>query len=217
MGTKLSGANLSQANLSGANLSEADLSGANLSEANLEKTVLVEVDLRKASLTNCRVYGISTWNVDLENATQLNLIITRSAEPKITVDYLKVAQFVYLLLNNREIREVIDTITSKVVLILGNFSSDRKAILDAIQDELRKHNYLPILFDFGKPANRDLTETISILAHMARFVIADITDAESVPQELERIVPELPSVPVQPLLQAPAKPYGMFEHYPRYP
>jgi hypothetical protein len=138
-------------------------------------------------------------------------------EPTITVDNLEVAQFIYLLLHNEKIRQVIDTITSKAVLILGRFTPERKAVLDAIREELRRRNYLPILFDFEAPASRDLTETISTLAHMARFVIADITDAKSIPQELERIVPGLPSVPVQPLLHISAGEYGMFEHFTRYP
>jgi len=144
-------------------------------------------------------------------------MITKSLEPTITVDDLEVAQFLYLLLNNQKIRHVIDTITSKVVLILGNFKPERKAILDAIRDELRRRDYLPVLFDFEKPSNRDITETVSTLAHMARFVIADITDAKSIPQELMAIVPSLPSVPVQPLLLASQREYGMFEHFKRYP
>jgi len=55
------------------------------------------------------------------------------------------AQFIYLLLNNQKVRDVIDTITSKVVLILGRFTSERKVILDALKDELRRQNYTPVL------------------------------------------------------------------------
>ena len=122
-----------------------------------------------------------------------------------------------MLLNNQKVRHVIDTITSKVVLILGCFTPERKAVLDAIRDELRKRDYLPVLFDFDNPVNRDITETISTLAHRARFVIADITDARSIPQELMAIVPALPSVPVQPLLLASQREYGMFEHFRGFP
>ena len=152
-----------------------------------------------------------------QGAQQSNLIITPRHEPRITADNLEVAQFIYLLLHNEKIRAVIDTIASKAVLILGRFTPERKPVLDAIRDELRCRNYLPIVFDFEKPASRDLTETISTLAHMARFIIADLTEARSIPQELQRIVPDLPSVPVQPVLQASAEEYSMFEHFTRYP
>ena len=91
------------------------------------------------------------------------------------MDNLEVAQFIYLMLNNQKIRDVIDTITSKAVLILGRFTEKRKAVLNAIQDELRHRNYLPILFDFEKPASKDLTGTIETLARMARIIIADRT------------------------------------------
>ena len=210
-------ANLYGADLFGANLSEANLGDANLSMADLTKATLVGTNLEKANLTACRVFGISVWDVKLEGAIQSNLVITPFYESPIQVDNLEVAQFIYLLLNNRKIRSVIDTITSKVVLILGRFTPERKVVLDAIRDELRKRDYLPVLFDFEKPASRDLTETVSTLAHMARFVIADITDAKSIPQELMAIVPNMPSVPVQPLLLASQQEYGMFEHFRNFP
>ena len=100
-----------------------------------------------------------------------------------------------------------------MVLILGRFTAERKAVLDALRDELRKRDYLPILFDFDKPASRTTDETITLLARMARFVIADISDAKSVLQELRAIVPELPSVPVQPIIIATQEQPGMFDFY----
>jgi hypothetical protein len=177
----------------------------------------VETNFEGANLTGCSVCGIAAWNVNLVRAQQSDLVITQLNEPVITVDNLDVAQFIYLLLHNEKIRHVIDTITSKAVLILGRFTPERKAVLDAIREALRQRNYLPILFDFEAPANRDFTETVSTLAHMARFIIADLTEAKSIPQELQRLVPNLPSVPVQPVLQASAQEYSMFEHFKRYP
>ena len=110
-GADLSGANLSEAYLGGANLSEADLSRANLSEANLSWAALVETNLADAALIGCRIYGISAWNVKVNEGTkQQDLIITREGEPAVTVDNIEVAQFVYLLLHNEKIRDVIDTI-----------------------------------------------------------------------------------------------------------
>jgi hypothetical protein len=96
------------------------------------------------------------------------------------------------------------------VLILGRFTPERKRFLDALRTELRNHDYVSIVFDSDKPTRRNLTETISTLAHLARFVIADITDAASVPQELQHIVPNLPSVPIQPIIEAASSAYGMF-------
>src|SRR5215831_16610167 len=216
-GADLRRAKLSEAILIAANLNMANLSEANLRGARLERATLIETNFSGADLTGCRIYGVSAWCLKLNETKQQNLVIKHADEPAITVDNIEVAQFIYLLLHNQKIRDVIDTITSKAVLILGRFTDERKAVLDALREELRKRNYLPILFDFSVPATRDITETISLLAGMARFVVADITDAKSIPQELAVIVPDLPSVPVQPLLLEDSAEYGMFEHFKRYP
>ena len=52
---------------------------------------------------------------------------------------------------------------------------------------------------------------------MSRFVIADMTDAKSIPQELVSIVEQLPSLPVQPILQQDCEPWAMYDHIKRYP
>ena len=217
-GANLSEANLSGANLNGANLSDANLTGANLtgadlSGADLYGATLVDTDLTGADLTGCRIYGVSAWGLKLERTKQQNLVITRADEPEITVDNIEVAQFIYLMLHNQKVRDVIDTITSKAVLILGRFTDERKAVLDALREELRKRDYLPILFDFDKPRSRDTDETITLLARMARFIVADISDAKAVLQELRAIVPDLPSVPVQPIILAMQEEPGMFDFY----
>jgi hypothetical protein len=213
-------ANLAAADLTRAYLSEARLYGANLIDANLTAAdltgaMLVDAKLDGVNLTGCRVYGIAAWNVRLAGAQQSDLVITDYREPVITVDNLEVAQFIYLLLHNEKIRQVVDTITAKAVLILGRFTPERKAVLDAIREALRQRNYLPILFDFEAPGSRDLTETIKTLAHMARFIIADLTEPRSLPKELEAIVPTL-AVPVQPVLEGVTRPYSMFQGYWKY-
>jgi hypothetical protein len=165
-----------------------------------------------ADLTGSRIYGISAWNVKLSEGTkQQDLIITGADEPDVTVDYLEVAQFIYLLLHNEKLQKVIDTVTSKVVLILGSFTSERKAVLDALRDELRKHDYVPVLFDFEKPRYLTTINTITLLARMARFVIADISNAKSVLQELQEIVPGSPKLAVQPIIAAGQEEPGMFD------
>jgi hypothetical protein len=217
-GTRLGEADLRKANLHGANLLQADLRAADLRAANLTRACLIDSQLQKATLTGCRIYGISAWDVVLDAETkQHDMIITREYEPAITVDNLEVAQFVYLLLHHEKIRHVIDTITSKVVLILGRFTPERKAVLDALREELRKRDRLPIIFDFDKPSTQDTHETITTLARMARFIVADISDPRSIPQELLSIVEQLPSVAVQPILQKGDKPWGMYDHIKRYP
>jgi len=217
-GTQLMHANLSGANLGAAKLSFADLSGADLTGAILHGAMLVRTNLANAVLTGCRVYGISAWDVKVSKGTrQQDLVVTPQGKPEVTTDDLEVAQFIYLLLSNEKLQRVIDTITSKVVLILGRFSAERKMILDALRDELRKRNYAPVVFDFEKPRSGTTINTVTLLARMARFVIADISDAKGVLMELQAIVPSSPKLPVLPIIVAGQNEPGMFDSFEAYP
>lgn len=204
----LKGAKLPDANLCQANLTNANLDGATLRGSNLTQAQLIGTSLRTATLADCKVYGISTWDLNLDNAVQISLRITPDSDAEITSDDLEVAQFLYLMLHNDKIRRVIDTITSKVVLILGRFTPERKRVLDVLRQELRQLNYLPVVFDSEK-STKTTTETVNLLAGMARFVIADVTEPRSVAHELASFVPYTP-VPVQPLLLKGESTYTMF-------
>lgn len=223
-------ANLHMADFWGSDLSDATLANANLTEARLHGTILVRANLECADLSRAMVYGSSAWDAQMKGASQRDLVITPDAGrqkwhgydrmevagPVMTVDDIEVAQFIYLLVNNAKVRQVLDTITSKFVLILGRFTPERKSVLDDLRNALREHDLVPILFDFEKPSDRDFTETVSTIGHLARFVIADLTDPRSVPQELQRLVPNLPSVPIQPIIQEGQSPYSMFPDFGAY-
>jgi len=209
---KFIGAYLRGAKLTEANLFKADLSEANLTEANLQYCILVRANLQGSMLTNCRIYGISAWDLMLSMQTeQSNLVISPGeGNTFATVDDLEVAQFIYLLFDNRKLRNIIQTMSSTAVLILGNFAPERMEILQAIRERLRDNGYLPILFDFEGPENRNLIDTVTTVARLVRFVIADLTQPRSVPAELGAIVPTIESLPVQPMIEEPEEPYGMF-------
>jgi uncharacterized protein YjbI with pentapeptide repeats len=204
----LRGANLVQADLIGAEIEMSDLTGANLIEANLELAVLVDTNLTGADLTGARIYGLSAWSLNLEGSKQQSLVITRRNEPEVTVDNIEVSQFVYLLLHNEKIRDVIDTIGRKGVLPLGRFTGGRMAVLERLREELRKRGYVPMVFNFDKPETKDFTETVRVLAGLSHFVIADVTNPRSAPLELQATVPEC-MIPFRPIIEEGEEPFAM--------
>lgn len=192
------------------NPSLANLRGATLVEINLSGAQLVRTDLTGARLRGALVFGVAAWDVILDGAEQKDLRITRLGQPLVAVDNLDVAQFVYLLLASERLRGVLEAAASKTVLLRGRFSEERKPVLDALREALRQRGWAPVIFDFDPLASRDRTETIQVLAGLARFVVADLTDARSVPQELMSFVPALPSVPVQPIIAAGQAEWSLF-------
>jgi uncharacterized protein YjbI with pentapeptide repeats len=197
------------ANFCGTDFTNVDLTGADLSNSKFQRASFIQTNIEQTILKNCNIFGISVWGTLGTPKDQSSLIITLTDDAQITTDDLQVAQFIYLLLNRENLRNVIQTLSSKAVLILGRFTPERKIILDTIAQEVRQYNLLPIIFDFEKANSRDFTETIKIIAGMSLFVIADITNPKSSPLELQATVPDY-RIPFIPIIQNNEKPFSMF-------
>lgn len=206
------GANLSQATLRETGFYSCNFKNANFTEASfwgaiLQGSSFVEANVEGADFSQAYVYGVSIWNLKGTPKAQKDLVISGPEEPAITTDNLEVAQFIYLMYSNQKIREVLNSLSAKGVLILGRFSPpERKEVLDALRDKLREKNLLPIVFDFDRPTDKDYTETVQTLAGMCMFVIVDVTNPKSTPLELEATAKQF-KIPFVPILDGTADEY----------
>lgn len=201
-------ANLDGAWLEGVDLREASFRNASMVRTDLTYAVLTDVDLEGSSLIECKVYGLSAWNIKGVPAEQRGLVITKEDEPPIEVDDLQVAQFIYLLLRHENLRHVFKAVAERGVLILGRFGGGGLEVLRAIAGKLREMKYLPIIFDFERPRDKTYTETVKTLAGLSRFVVVDLS-GPSVPQELYATVPHF-KIPFVPILERGERAYAMF-------
>jgi hypothetical protein len=78
-----------------------------------------------------------------------------------------------------------------------------------LREKLRSLGYVPMVFNFDKPATKDFTETVRLLANLSHFVIVDITNPRSAPLELQATVPDY-MVPFVPILEEGQAPFSMF-------
>jgi uncharacterized protein YjbI with pentapeptide repeats len=202
-------ADLREANLGKTYLRSADLRGADLRLANLTGAILVGTKVDNAKLSGSLVHAVNVGDLDGEFGEQIDLVITPYGEPVISVDDIKVAQFIYLFLNNEKIRNVIHTLVSKTVLILGCFTTpESKTILDALRSKLREYGLLPIVFNVAGAADKEYMKTIQMLAELSYFVIADVTYLKSSAVELSEMIPDY-RVPFVPICQEGEQELGM--------
>jgi len=193
---QLSGADLSDAILEGARLRGAYLRGANLQRANLRNCNLRYANLAQANVDGAHfdgaaVYGIAAWSIKGEPASQAGMLLNRSREtpsPVDNVDNLELAQFLHLLREYDKLRGIISATTGKLVLLLGGFKDGGLERLRGLGDELKTQGYLPVIFDFERPPSQAYSDTVEILASLARFVVADLA-GPSVSFELATLVP----------------------------
>lgn len=200
-------ANLSDAVFAGCWLRFATLDGAycrntDFSGADLRYASMVETRLNGANLSDVHVFGISAWGVETDANTRQDLIVgldQDEREAPLRAHDLHTAQLLGLMLDGAGVRAVLDSVASKLVLILGSFSPAEKPVLDALRSSLQSHGYVAVEFDFERPSERDYAETVLTLAGLSRFVVADFTNAKEVRAEVSQARRQYMRVPILPI------------------
>jgi hypothetical protein len=64
---------------------------------------------------------------------------------------------------NAKIRNVIDTVGKKGVLLLGRFTEGRIAVLERLRAELRERGYLPIVSNFNEAGDEGLITSSKVV------------------------------------------------------
>jgi len=225
-GADLRGAKLNEARLQNTLLTDADLFKADLRGANLVNCTLNRAILKGADLRGALVWGASVWDTDYDETTKQTglYLVWEGMDPiddydwralrrtgnSIRVDHLDLVHFMSLIMRRREsLGDLFKEASSKIVLLLGRFTGKYGSILESLQQALEQLGYAAVRFDFEPTEDRDTIETIATLAGLAKFIIADFSDARSAPLEAQRIIPDF-AVPFIPILHTKTEPISMF-------
>jgi len=182
-------------------LTRANFDGATFVNCNLNRTNLVGASFRVREITETVVYGISAWDLQTsDDMKQSKLVIERTyglyseliAKGKIPmmVDDIELAQFVYYLSNHKKIRDMLNILNDKGVLLLGRFKDGGLERLYSMREWFQSKGYIAMIFDFERPDNLSLTETVVTMAGLSQFVVADLSGS-SVPAELQSIFSQI--------------------------
>jgi hypothetical protein len=90
------------------------------------------------------------------------------------------------------------------VLLLGRFKDGGLDRLYSMREWFQHKGYMAMIFDFARPDNLSLTETVVTMAGLSKFVVADLSGS-SVPAELQSIFTQIK----KPVL-AFGDPYALF-------
>ena len=196
-------------------LTGANLDGATFVNCNLNRVNLVGALFRVKEITETVVYGIAAWDlVTSDEMKQSKLVIEKTYEfysdliqqgkIPMTVDDIELAQFVYYLNDPKKMRDTLNILNDKGVLLLGRFKDGGLERLYSIREWLQRKGYMAMIFDFARPDNLSLTETVVTMAGLSKFIFVDLPGA-SVPAELQAVLSQVK----KPLL-ASGEPYALF-------
>lgn len=177
-------------------------------DANFQGSTFINCNLNRINLTNANfdvkeiretvVYGISSWDLNVsDDAIQSKLVIEKTYELyseiiaqgriPLMVDNIELAQFIHYLSNHKKMRDTINILNKRGVLLLGKFKDGGLERLYKLRDWFSEQNYLPMIFDFDRPNSLDYTETVVTMSGLSKLVVADLSGS-SVPQELHAIL-----------------------------
>ena len=175
-------------------LTDANFDGASFINCNLNRVNLTNANFCLKEIRETVVYGVSAWDLKTcDEMKQSRLIIERtyelysdiiaSGKIPLMADNIELAQFIYYLSNHKKMRDVLNILNAKGILLLGQFREGGLERLYKLHDWLKEKNYMPMIFDFDRPVSMDYTETVITMAGLSKIIIADLSGG-SVPQEL---------------------------------
>ena len=211
---KLESVNFNSTKLARSRFIDNRMAGVNFLDANLEEAVFVRNHLSNCKLHEILVTGIAAWKNGFDSVSLDQQSCVIDDRLPLRIRNIETAQLIAQV-RERKFSNAVNEMTRCAVLLLGRFEGERSKSLDAIKIGLEARGYLPLIFDFTKPTDRTTTETVVLLAHMVKFVVADISEPRSVGHELRSIIPTL-GVPVVPVIFADEKAFSMFGDYWRY-
>lgn len=196
-------------------LTGAHFDGATFVNCNLNRVNLVGASFHVKEITETVVYGIAAWDLQTsDDMKQSKLVIERTYElysdliqqgkVPMMVDDIELAQFVYYLSNHKKMRDALNILNDRGVLLLGRFKDGGLERLYAMREWFQRKGYMAMIFDFARPDNLSLTETVVTMAGLSKFVIVDLSGS-SVPAELQAILSQIK----KPVL-AFGNPYALF-------
>jgi hypothetical protein len=167
-------------------LTGANFDGATFVNCNLNRVMLAGASFAVCEITETVVYGIAAWDLNIPPGTkQSKLVFDKSYElysdivargtSPLEVDNIELAQLMYYLTDHKRMRQMLNLLNSKGVLLLGRFRDDGLAGLYKIRDRLKQRGYMGLIFDFDRPDGLDFLEVVVTMAGLSRFVIADLS------------------------------------------
>ncbi|MGQ0801356.1 MAG: pentapeptide repeat-containing protein [Pseudomarimonas sp.] len=212
-------ANLNEVTFRGTKLARARFIGSRLTRVNFLGTSLKEAVFVRNSLTNCKldevlVTGVAAWNNKYDEASSDQQRCIIDDHLPLRIRNIETAQLIDQVCDGK-FANAVNEMTGCAVLLLGRFDKAGRERLDVLRRGLEEQGYLPLIFEFVPPTDRTVTETVVLLAHMVKFIVADLSDPRSVGHELRSIIPTL-GVPVVPVISANQDAYSMFGDYWRY-